>query len=94
MGLPPSAVPSFPVPMNRNFRPAEVVVDAGKVWTASNGQMYAKFACARDPVQDHPASQLSGHGLKITTPVKMIIARSSGSGCFGQAHDVKSAPEY
>ena len=37
--------------------------------------------------------QLSGQGQKITTPVNMIIARSSGECCFGQAHDVNILPE-
>jgi|GEM_PF-5308729 len=69
MGLPPSAVPPFPVPMNRNFRPAEVVVDVAQVWTALIGQRHAQSVCAHDPVQDHPASQLSGQRRKITTRV-------------------------
>jgi len=69
MGLPPSAVPQFPVLMARNLRPARVVVDAGQVWTASSGQRHAESVCAHDQVQDHPASQLSGQRQKITTPV-------------------------
>jgi hypothetical protein len=69
MGLPPSAVPPFPVLMARNLRPARVVVDAGQVWTALIGQRHAQSVCAHDPVQDHPASQLSGQRRKITTPV-------------------------
>jgi len=69
MGLPPSAVPQFPVLMARNLRPAGVMVDAGQVWTASSGQRHAESVCAHDPVEEHPASQLSRQCRKITTPV-------------------------
>ena len=68
-GQPPSFIPPFPVVMARNLRPAGVVVDAGQGWTTSSGAKYAQSVCAHDPVQDHPASQLSGQCRKIATPV-------------------------
>jgi len=93
MGLPPSAVPPFPVLMARNLRPAGVVVDPGQLWTTSTGLRHAKSVCAHDPVQDHPASQLSGQRRKITTPVHIDHRAQVGCRFFGQKPDVKRSSE-